>query len=305
MTQALSFKNVKKEYDGGVQALKGVSLSVDEGEMFALLGPNGAGKTTLINIISGIIKKTSGEVLVSGHNIDRESEHDLAKKSLGLVPQEVNFSIFEKVNTVLIQQAGFFGIHKSVAAVRAEEILRALGLFEKKDVETRALSGGMKRRLLIARALMHNPKLLILDEPTAGVDIELRRGMWEYVRELNARGVTIILTTHYLEEAEQLCNKVAIINKGEIALSGTMKEVLSHAQTETFILDLEHPIHHINDLQEFTPVLTDEKTLEVTLKRGVPLNEVFAHLSKQAIKVESMRTKSNRLEELFVNLTKK
>ncbi|REL28378.1 ABC transporter ATP-binding protein [Thalassotalea euphylliae] len=299
MTPALEIKDLQKIYKGDFHALKGISLSVEQGDFFALLGPNGAGKSTSIGVITSLVNKTSGTVNVFGHDIDRELEK--AKSYIGLVPQEFNFNQFESLMRILVNQAGYYGVERSVAVKRAEKYLKQLDLWEKRDNAARMLSGGMKRRLMIARALMHEPKVLILDEPTAGVDIELRRSMWEFLRELNAQGITIILTTHYLEEAEMLCRNIAIIDSGQIVENTSMKQLLATLDIETFVLDL--PANSVKpSLQDFTYRVIDDHTLEVDVKKTQGLNGVFAQLSEQGVQVLSMRNKSNRLEELFVRL---
>jgi ABC-2 type transport system ATP-binding protein len=304
MVNALSIKNLKKTYSNGVHALKGVNLEIKEGDFFALLGPNGAGKTSIIGITSGLVNKTSGEVEVFGHSIDTET--DKAKTYIGLVPQEFNFGMFDKVIDIITTQAGYYGIPLGTARKDAEKYLKALGLWEKRNDQSRMLSGGMKRRLMIVRALIHHPKLLILDEPTAGVDIELRRGMWEFLTTLNEEGVTIILTTHYLEEAEQLCRNLAIINKGEIVAKGPMKEVLLGAlASESFVLDLKAvlPDKSFQALGKYYPQKIDSVTLELRVSNSQTLNEVLKDLTELGVEVRSMRNKTNRLEELFVSLT--
>ncbi|WP_448553640.1 ABC transporter ATP-binding protein [Thalassotalea montiporae] len=299
MTPALEIKDLQKIYKGDFHALKGISLSVEQGDFFALLGPNGAGKSTSIGVITSLVNKTSGTVKVFGHDIDKELEK--AKSFIGLVPQEFNFNQFESLMRILVNQAGYYGVERSVAVERAEKYLKQLDLWEKRDNAARMLSGGMKRRLMIARALMHEPKVLILDEPTAGVDIELRRSMWEFLRELNAQGITIILTTHYLEEAEMLCRNIAIIDSGQIVENTSMKQLLATLDIETFVLDL--PANSVKpSLQDFTYRVIDDHTLEVDVKKTQGLNGVFAQLSEQGVQVLSMRNKSNRLEELFVRL---
>lgn len=305
MTDALSVRQLKKIYPTGVAALKGIDLVVPEGEFFGLLGPNGAGKTTLIGIVTGLTNKTSGTVEVFGHNIDTETS--LAKARVGLVPQEFNFNIFEKVIDIVLNQAGYYGIARSVALPRAEKYLKQLGLWEKRNTMSRMLSGGMKRRLMIARALIHEPELLILDEPTAGVDIELRREMWDFLRELNASGRTIILTTHYLEEAEQLCKSVAIINNGEIVKQGSVKDLLGQMHTETFVFDLADPLSDETGklIAGFGVHTVDAQTIEMEVQQGETLSDAIAALGRLDIRVRSMRNKSNRLEELFLHLTKK
>jgi len=299
MTYALEIKDLTKTYSNGFSALKGVSLNVHKGDFYALLGPNGAGKSTTIGILCSLVSKSSGHVKVLGHNIDKE--FGLAKQKLGVVPQEFNFSQFERVIDIIIQQAGYYGIEASVAMPRAQHHLEKLGLWEKRFDQARMLSGGMKRRLMIARALVHNPELLILDEPTAGVDIELRRSMWEFLREINAEGTTIILTTHYLEEAESLCRNVGIINQGELVENTSVKELLSRLNKEHFILDISSPIEDIASIGYSARVI-DEHSIEVEVEKGQNVNELFAKLDAQSIAVSSMRNKSNRLEELFVTL---
>ena len=305
MSNALEIKNLKKTYATGTQALRGVDLAVTEGDFFGLLGPNGAGKTTLIGIVTGLTNKTSGMVSVFGHDIATETA--LAKASVGVVPQEFNFSIFEKVIDIVCDQAGYYGIPRSVALPRAEKYLKLLGLWEKRNETAMRLSGGMKRRLMIARALIHEPKLLILDEPTAGVDIELRREMWDFLRELNASGRTIILTTHYLEEAEQLCKRIAIINHGGIVSQGLVKDLLGQMSTETFVFDLVSPLTETNEtlITNFGVKKVDNDTIEMTVEKGESLTEALVALGRLGINVRSMRNKSNRLEELFLDVTKK
>jgi ABC-2 type transport system ATP-binding protein len=297
---ALSLKQLVKTYDNGVQALKGIDLAVEEGDFFALLGPNGAGKTTAIGIVCSLVKKTSGRVEVFGHDVDRELE--AAKSCLGVVPQEINFNQFEKVLTILVNQAGFYGLPRRLARERAEFWLRELQLWDKRDAVSRSLSGGMKRRLMIARALLHEPRLLILDEPTAGVDIEVRRSMWDFLRRINSQGTTIILTTHYLEEAETLCRNIAIIDEGRIIEHDRMATVLRKLHSEVFVLNLRDPVAAAPVLQGYRISLTDDRTLEVEVSKEQNLNEVFAALSGLGIEVLSMRNKANRLEELFMRL---
>ena len=296
---ALEISGLKKTYQGGVEALKGIDLTVRQGDFFALLGPNGAGKSTTIGVISSLVNKSAGKVKVFGYDIDSDLEQ--AKAQLGLVPQEFNFSQFEKVIQIVTHQAGFYGVPKAEAKIRAEKYLRQLDLWEKRDMPARTLSGGMKRRLMIARALMHEPKLLILDEPTAGVDIEIRRSMWTFLKELNEQGVTIILTTHYLEEAEMLCRNIGIIDKGRLIENTSMKNLLGKLGRETFLLDLA-PGSAIPEVPEFNGRMPDERTLEVDLDKSQSLNSLFEQLSNQQVQVVSMRNKANRLEELFVNL---
>ena len=296
---ALEISGLKKTYQGGVEALKGIDLTVRQGDFFALLGPNGAGKSTTIGVISSLVNKSAGKVKVFGYDIDSDLEQ--AKAQLGLVPQEFNFSQFEKVIQIVTHQAGFYGVPKAEAKIRAEKYLRQLDLWEKRDMPARTLSGGMKRRLMIARALMHEPKLLILDEPTAGVDIEIRRSMWSFLKDLNEQGVTIILTTHYLEEAEMLCRSIGIIDKGRLIENTSMKNLLGKLGRETFLLDLA-PGSAVPEVPEFNGRMPDERTLEVDLDKSQSLNSLFEQLSKQQVQVVSMRNKANRLEELFVNL---
>jgi ABC-2 type transport system ATP-binding protein len=297
---ALSIRQLRKTYGNGVEALKGVDLDVPEGEFLALLGPNGAGKTTTIGIITSLVNKTSGTVQVFGYDLDRDL--GAAKACLGVVPQEVNFNQFESAESVVLNSAGFYGIPRDVARVRAEKYLRQLQLWEKRKAIARSLSGGMKRRLMIARALMHEPRLLILDEPTAGVDVEVRRSMRDFLREINDQGVTIILTTHYLEEAEELCRHVAIIDKGRIIENDRMGAVLGKLHLETYVLDLQAPIASAPQLDGIDATLIDEKTLEVEVIRGRSLNDIFGQLSAAGIVVASLRNKVNRLEELFMRL---
>jgi ABC-2 type transport system ATP-binding protein len=299
VTLALSIRALHKSYKSGTKALNGIDLDVQQGDFFALLGPNGAGKSTTIGIISALVNKTSGSVKVFDFDTDTHLED--AKSQLGLVPQEFNFNQFETVLQIVVNQAGYYGVPKSVALVRAEKYLGQLGLWEKRHARSRELSGGMKRRLMIARALMHEPKLLILDEPTAGVDIELRRSMWEFLKEINAQGVTIILTTHYLEEAEMLCRNIAIIDKGRIVENTSMKALLGKLNKETFVLDLKAGRSELI-LPGFVTRKLDEQSFEVDVEKNQGLNAVFSALAQQDITVLSMRNKANRLEELFVSL---
>jgi ABC-2 type transport system ATP-binding protein len=300
-TNALSVRDLTKTYKNGVQALKGVDLDVEQGDFFALLGPNGAGKTTLIGIVTSLVNKSGGQASVFGHDIDRELE--AAKACIGIVPQEMNFNMFETPFTIVVNQAGFYGIPRPVARARAEQYLKQLQLWDKRDKISRGLSGGMKRRLMIARALMHEPRLLILDEPTAGVDIEIRRSMWEFLREINERGTTIILTTHYLEEAETLCRNIAIIDGGRIVERDRMSSLLRRLNTEVFVLNLRNSLQRAPKLDSsIASVLADEHTLEVEITKEQNLNEVFAQLSAMGIEVLSMRNKVNRLEEIFMRL---
>lgn len=299
-TPALSIRGLTKTY-GTHQALKGIDLDVAEGDFFALLGPNGAGKSTTLGILSSLVNKTSGKVEIFGRDIDKNFSR--AKFDIGFVNQEFNFNQFEKVEDIITAQAGCYGIRYKEAKVRAEQLLEDLGLYEKRNVAARMLSGGMKRRLLIARALVHEPRLLILDEPTAGVDIELRRSMWEYMRRINReKGMTIILTTHYLEEAESLCRNIAIIDKGKIVQNTSMRSLLQQLDTETFILDTEHPLVQAPVLDGFELHRLDDMQLELVIPKGRKINEAFAQLSMHGIEVMSMRNRSNRLEELFVSL---
>lgn len=297
---ALSLQQLTKTYKNGVQALKGIDLTVEEGDFFALLGPNGAGKTTAIGIVTSLVNKTSGKVEVFGHDIDAQLA--IAKSYIGLVPQEINFNQFETVATILINQAGFYGIPRHVAHNRLEKCLTALQLWDKRNAVSRTLSGGMKRRLMIARALMHEPKLLILDEPTAGVDIEVRRTMWTFMRDINAAGTTIILTTHYLEEAENLCRRVAIIDKGRIIENDLMSRVLRKLQSEVFVFNLRNPIAAAPELPGYRAATPDDHTLEIEVSKEQNLNDIFSRLSAAGIEVISMRNKTNRLEELFMRL---
>jgi ABC-2 type transport system ATP-binding protein len=301
--QALSLRQLTKTYGNGVQALKGIDLDVAEGEFFALLGPNGAGKTTAIGIVTSLVNKTSGSVTVFGHDIDRELPH--AKACIGLVPQEINFNMFEHVFTIVVNQAGFYGIPRRLARERAEKYLRQLQLWDKRNAIARSLSGGMKRRLMIARALVHEPRLLILDEPTAGVDIEIRRSMWEFLREINRQGTTIILTTHYLEEAENLCRQVAIIEGGRIIENDSIANVIRRLHQETFVFNFRDAIAAGPPLPGFATRRIDDHTVEVDVLKGQSLNEIFAQLSAAGIAVVSMRNKVNRLEELFMRLVER
>lgn len=299
LSQALTITNLHKSYKSGTKALNGIDLTVEQGDFFALLGPNGAGKSTTIGIISSLVNKTSGQVKVFDFDLDTQLE--AAKSQLGLVPQEFNFNQFETVLQIVVNQAGYYGVPKAVAMVRAEKYLGQLGLWEKRNARSRELSGGMKRRLMIARALMHEPKLLILDEPTAGVDIELRRSMWEFLKEINQQGVTIILTTHYLEEAESLCRNIAIIDKGRIIENTSMKSLLSKLTKETFVLDFATAQHDFQ-LSGFVSRQLDAVTVEVDVEKNQGINAVFTELNQRDIRVLSMRNKANRLEELFVSL---
>lgn len=296
--KALVISQLQKKYANGIMALKGIDLEVEQGDFFGLLGPNGAGKSTTIGIIASLVNKTSGKVSIFDHDIDTAPEQ--AKALLGLVPQEFNFNVFEKVLDILIQQAGYYGIPYATAKTRAEFYLKKLGLWDKAFEPARNLSGGLKRRLMIIRGLIHEPKLLILDEPTAGVDIELRRATWEFLREINEQGTTIILTTHYLEEAESLCRRVAIINRGEIVENMGVKQLLTKLDQETFVLDLKDPLNILPYVPGFECKLLDEKTLEVSFHRQSTLNQLFSALSAVDCEVMSMRNKTNRLEEFFL-----
>ncbi|MGI1677517.1 MAG: ABC transporter ATP-binding protein [Cellvibrionaceae bacterium] len=297
---ALHIQHLTKVYGNQFEALKGIDLTVEPGDFFALLGPNGAGKSTTIGIISSLVRKSGGTISIFGKDIDEDFSG--AKSALGVVPQEFNFNQFEKVEDIVVNQGGYYGMPMALAKQRAEKYLKKLGLWEKRKDTSRSLSGGMKRRLMIARALVHEPKLLILDEPTAGVDIELRRSMWQFLKEINAQGTTIILTTHYLEEAESLCRNVAIIDKGRIVENTSIRALLSQLNKEVFILDTKEELAEPPSVNEYLIVLKDKHTLEVEVEKGKSLNELFEGLSKQNIHVVSMRNKANRLEELFVSL---
>jgi ABC-2 type transport system ATP-binding protein len=297
---ALSIKDLQKTYANGNVALKGINFSVEAGDFYALLGPNGAGKTTAIGIISSLVNKTGGKVEIFGHDID--SDLEAAKSCLGLVPQEINLNLWESVYNVVRNQAGYYGLKPSLAAERCEKYLRELRLWDRRNDQARSLSGGMKRRLMIARALVHEPRLLILDEPTAGVDIEIRRSMWDFLRDINAAGTTIILTTHYLEEAESLCRNLAIIDAGEIIEDAPMNTVLRKLQREVFVLSLAEPIDTAPTLDGFETKLRSDGELEVDKGPGKNLNDLFEQLNRQSIQVDSLRNKANRLEELFMRL---
>ena len=299
---ALEITGLKKIYDNDVEALKGIDLKITKGDFFALLGPNGAGKSSTIGIISSITNKTDGNIKIFGIDIDQNFPK--AKSFLGVVAQEINFSQFEKVEDIVITQAGFYGIPKDIAKARCKNLLKKLSLWDKRQDQARNLSGGQKRRLMIAKALVHEPKLLILDEPTAGVDIELRREMWDFLSDINKKGTTIILTTHYLEEAEQHCNNIAIIDEGSIVEDTSMKELLSRLSIQSFVLDLEHEIQDLPNLAIFDLKSQDSKTLIATLTKDDDLNTLFNKLSEHGIKVKSMRNEQNRLEELFIRLVK-
>jgi len=300
MSAALSIRNLTKVYDNKLEALKGISLDVMPGDFFAVLGPNGAGKSTTIGIISSLVRKTAGEVEVFGINID--TDFSQAKKFLGVVPQEFNFSMFEKVEDIVLQQAGYYGLPRDYAKTQAEKYLKKLNLWDKRDTPARMLSGGMKRRLMIARALVHEPKLLILDEPTAGVDIELRRSMWDFLREINEAGTTIILTTHYLEEAESLCRNVAIIDKGLLVKNTSVKNLLQELHKEVFIFDTAADLPPQFAIEGFDVNTIDQRSFEVQIEKGQALNSVFSILSQQNISIISMRNKANRLEEMFISM---
>lgn len=301
-TSALVIDQLTKTYSSGVKALKNISFEVKQGDFFALLGPNGAGKSTTIGIISSLINKSSGKVKVFDTDLDQDISK--VKSYLGLVPQEFNFNVFEPTLEIVVNQAGFYGIPRKKAFERAEIYLTQLGLWEKRHTSARELSGGMKRRLMIARALVHQPRLLILDEPTAGVDIEIRRSMWEFLRKINGEGTTIILTTHYLEEAENLCRHIAIIDGGEIIENTAMKTLLGKLQTETLILDLKSPLKQLPVLKPYQATLVDSTTIEIEISKQSSLNTLFAQLSTAGVDIVSMRNKSNRLEQLFVSLVK-
>jgi ABC-2 type transport system ATP-binding protein len=300
---ALEITDLKKTYDSGVVALKGITLAVTEGDFFALLGPNGAGKSSTIGIIASLVTKSAGKVKI--FDIDTDENFPEAKRLLGVVSQEINFSNFEKVLDIVVTQAGFYGIPLKEANKKAEITLKRLGLWEKRHEQARTLSGGFKRRLMIAKALIHEPKLLILDEPTAGVDIELRREMWDFLKEINASGTTIILTTHYLEEAEQLCKNIAIIDHGELVENTTMKSLLSRLDVQGFVLDINQSLEIPPSIPDFEISLEDSTTLNVAIKKDQSINDLFNHLSTQGILVTSMRNQSNRLEEMFIEMVKK
>ncbi len=301
MKTAISIKNLRKTYDNGFEALKGISLEVEQGDFFALLGPNGAGKSTTIGVISTLVNRSAGEVEVFGRNVDTHVYE--TKLDLGVVPQEVNFNLFERVEDIVITQAGYYGLPRTLAKERSDKYLRQLGLWDKRLDRSRSLSGGMKRRLMIARALVHEPRLLILDEPTAGVDIELRRSMWDFLIELNRQGTTIILTTHYLEEAEQLCRNIAIIDNGAIVENTSMKSLLAEIDSQVFVLDVlsaDLPKAALC-LEDFDVRTLDDQSIEVTVRRGGSINAVFVQLDNAGVVVTRMRNKTNRLEQLFIN----
>ncbi|WP_312934048.1 ABC transporter ATP-binding protein [Pseudomonas sp.] len=303
MSSALSIRQLTKTYGNGFQALSGIDLDVAEGDFFALLGPNGAGKSTTIGILSTLVNKTSGTVNVFGHDLDREPA--ALKRNIGVVPQEFNFNQFEKTFDIVVTQAGYYGIKPALAKERAEQYLTQLGLWDKRDVPSRSLSGGMKRRLMIARALIHEPRLVILDEPTAGVDIELRRSMWTFLTELNQKGVTIILTTHYLEEAEQLCRNIGIIDHGTIVENTSMRQLLGKLHVETFVLDIKQSLTAAPTLHGYPSRLINPHTLEVQVDKESGITALFSQLALQNLEVQSLRNKTNRLEELFVSLVEK
>lgn len=303
MTPALQIENLRKTYGNGFEAVKGIDLTVEPGDFFALLGPNGAGKSTTIGIITSLVRKTAGSVKVMGFDIDKDILQ--AKRNLGVVPQEINVNTFEKVKNILINQALYFGMSIQVAKGRAEVLLKQMELWEKRDTMVRRLSGGMKRRLMIARALMHQPKVLILDEPTAGVDIEIRQSMWKYLTEINEQGVTIILTTHYLEEAESLCNKIAIIDHGEIVVNTHMQALLRQLEAETIIVETMEPVSEGLIIDGLAIKQTDPQTLEVELNRSHSLSDLLSSLCELGVKAHRVRNKANRLEQLFVSLLEK
>jgi ABC-2 type transport system ATP-binding protein len=302
---AIEIKNLSKIFPNGKKALDNVTLSIPEGEFFALLGPNGAGKTTTINILTGLVQKTEGEVLVFGKSISEN--HTYIKSLIGIVPQEFNFGIFESLLDIVVTQAGFYGVTRTDALVRAEEVLKKLSLWEKRNDQARTLSGGMKRRLMIARALMHDPKILILDEPTAGVDVELRRDMWVFLEELNKKGVTILLTTHYLEEAEQLCKNMAVIQNGAVVAQGPIKDLISNQETQLFVVDVPQKISEdaFKALALFSPKKVDDNTFEILISKKNTLTSLFEVCASYKVHPTSIRPKSNRLEEFFIQLTQK
>ena len=298
--KALSISNLKKEYAGGLQALKGIDLEVEKGDFFALLGPNGAGKSTTIGVISSLVTKSSGQVKIL--DIDIDENHSLAKKKLGVVGQEVNFNQFEKVGDIIRNQAGYYGLSFKESRDNAKYYMKKLDIWDKRNEQARKLSGGMKRRVMVAKALVNNPDLLILDEPTAGVDIELRRSLWDFLTEINEKGTTIILTTNYLEEAERLCRNIAIIDSGEIVENTSMQELLTRLEVETFVFDLTKPLHQLPDIRDFEIQLENPTRLKVTLKKEQDLNSVFEIFSNSGIEISSMRNETGRLEELFLGL---
>ncbi|MEM1264278.1 MAG: ABC transporter ATP-binding protein [Pseudomonadota bacterium] len=297
---ALTIRQLRKRYPNGVEALRGIDLNVERGDFYALLGPNGAGKTTTIGVVSSLVTKSGGDVEVFGHSIDTDRE--LAKSEIGLVPQEINLNLFEKIETIVVNQGGYYGLPRALAKQRAEKYLKELKLWDRRRDIARNLSGGMKRRLMIARALVHEPRLLILDEPTAGVDIEIRRTMWDFLREINERGTTIILTTHYLEEAETLCRHVGIIDAGTIVIDAPMKDVLRRLQRETFVLNPREPLSTVPVIDGYELELRKDGDMEISIDKSSSLNGIFDRLSAHGIDIVSMRPKSNRLEELFIDL---
>ena len=299
---ALEIKDLRKTYANGIEALKGINLAVQKGDFFALLGANGAGKSTTIGAITTLLTKTAGQIKIYGHDLDKETE--LAKSYLGLVPQEFNLNIFENCEQILLNQAGFYGISRKAAQPYVEFLLHELGIWDKRHSIVRHLSGGMKRRLMIARALIHKPKVLILDEPTAGVDIEIRRSMWDFLTRTNAQGTTIILTTHYLEEAEQLCKNIAIIDHGQLIENTSMRHLLKTLRHQTFVFNTEKSMRTLPDLTPFTTTRIDAHTFEIRVDNHISLNDVFAVLDKHHLQIHSMRNKTNRLEELFLDLIK-
>tara|TARA_R110000823_G_scaffold130015_23_gene258152 strand:+ start:582 stop:1538 length:957 start_codon:yes stop_codon:yes gene_type:complete len=300
MIPALQIDDLRKVYAGGFEALKGISLKVEQGDFFALLGPNGAGKSTTIGIVCSLVEKSSGKVRVFG--VDVDEDFPAAKKYIGIVPQEFNFNVFEKGLDVVVNQAGYYGLPPALAHERAEKYLKALGIWDKRNVQSRMLSGGMKRRLMIARALVHEPRLLILDEPTAGVDIEMRRSMWDFLKKINREGTTIILTTHYLEEAEALCRNIAIINQGSIVENTSVRTLLKQLHREVFILDSVDELQEDIEIEGFSITRVDDNTLEVAVEKGQRINDVFTALDGRGIQISSMRNRANRLEEMFVKL---
>ena len=303
MSYALEISNLKKIYANNIVALNGIDLKVQEGDFFALLGPNGAGKSSTIGIVGSLVNKSSGSVKI--FDIDIDDNFSEAKRLLGVVAQEVNFGNFEKVIDIVVTQGGYYGIPLKEALIKAENVMKRLGLWDKRNDQARTLSGGYKRRLMIAKALIHEPKLLILDEPTAGVDIELRREMWQFLKEINDSGTTIILTTHYLEEAEQLCKNIAIIDHGEIVENTSMKDLLSRLDVQGFVLDLNKPINEAPIIDGFPMRLDDPTTLVAAVSKDKNINELFRLLSEKSIQVNSMRNESNRLEELFIEMVKR
>lgn len=300
MIHALKIRDLKKTYDNGHEALKGIDLEVEQGDFYALLGPNGAGKSTTLGIVSSLVNKTSGQVSIFGYDLDTQLVE--AKACLGVVPQEINFNQFEKVRDILVTQAGYYGISAAEVSDTVDHYLQQLGLWDKRDQPSRMLSGGMKRRLMIARALVHKPRLLILDEPTAGVDIELRRSMWKFLREINEQGTTIILTTHYLEEAEALCRNIGIIDQGKIMANTSKQELLKQLQMETFVLDPLETLSEAPTLEGFETRINDESQVEVDVEKNQSMNILFQALDRANVPVKSVRAKSNRLEELFLSL---